>query len=70
MGLFLIGSAALLALASLVAAWRRRGVAPYDDPLMTVEALHDRQRMLFEFGMAVGPWPAADESSHGRRAAR
>lgn len=67
MGMFLLVSAGLLALAVLAAIWRRRGVAPYEDPLMTVEALHDRQRFLYEFGMAVGQW-LADEPGRGRRA--
>ena len=67
MGLFMLGSGALLAVSVLLAAWRRRGVVPYDDPLMTVEVLRDRQRFLYEFGVPIGPtWPPDTTRTHRR----
>jgi hypothetical protein len=58
MGAFLLGVAALLGVSALLAAWRRRGAIPYEDPRMTIEALRDRQRFLYDFGMSVGsPFP-------------
>ncbi|HWQ12420.1 MAG TPA: hypothetical protein VNL77_06460 [Roseiflexaceae bacterium] len=55
MGEFVLISLGLLVVSILLAAWRRRGAVPYDDPHMTVEALRERQRCLYEFGMAPGP---------------
>jgi hypothetical protein len=55
MGEFVLISLGLLAVSILLAIWRRRGAIPYDDPHMTVEALRDRQRFLYEFGVAPGP---------------
>ena len=66
MGAFFLATAALLGLAVALAVWRRRGAIPYDDPQLTVEALRDRQRFLYDFGMAVGP-PHAREDEQGTK---
>ena len=57
MGAFLLVSLGLLGAAAALAAWRRRGATPYDDPTKTIEALRDRQRFLYDFGVAPGPNP-------------
>ena len=66
MGAFFLTTTALLALAVALAVWRRRGAIPYDDPQLTVEALRDRQRFLYDFGMAVGPRHGQDDEK-GKR---
>ncbi|MEN9937909.1 MAG: hypothetical protein RLZZ387_4488 [Chloroflexota bacterium] len=60
---FLLG-AGLLAVSILLAAWRRRGAVPYDDPRMTIDALRERQRSLYDLGMAVGPPAGRERSDH------
>jgi hypothetical protein len=70
MGALVLGSLALLALSILLAIWRRRNAVPYEDPQMTIEALRDRQRALYYFGMSVGPPWQAGATSKGKQEGR
>jgi hypothetical protein len=67
MAFFVLGSLGLLAISIVLAIWRRRDAVPYEDPHMTIEALRDRQRFLYEFGMAVGPPAPYDDGCHERK---
>jgi hypothetical protein len=52
MSIFVLGYALLLAVAIALAAWRRRGVPPYEDPNQNVTALRDKQRAMLFFGVS------------------
>lgn len=52
MEIFLLGYALFIVAMVALAAWRRRGVLPYEDPHQTVSALRDKQRMLLFTGLS------------------
>ena len=67
MGALILGSLGLLAVSILLAIWRRRGAIPYEDPRLTIDALRERQRSLYDFGIAVGPpLPFGDQQARRR----
>jgi hypothetical protein len=52
MEIFLLGYALFIILMVALAAWRRRGVLPYEDRTRTVSALRDKHRIMWVTGMS------------------
>ena len=65
MEIFWLSYAIIMVVAIATAIWRRRRVAPYDDPRRTVTALRDRQRALFFFDI-TGEMESRDSDARRR----